>query len=322
MNQPRHTLTQQGAALLVAMLMVALVATLAATAMWQQWRGIALETAERQTSQAQWLLQGAMGWARVILREDANAGANSDGSDNLQEPWAIPLQPTPLSTFVASLPDSAGAVDEDPLAQKVLLAGQITDLQGRLNLQNLIHGGQLDPRLYRSLERLFAVLGLPPTSLDALSQGLISAQQGKSGSLVLPQYVSQLSWLGLNAQQLNLLAPHVTLLPQTTPLNVNTASALALYAAIPALSLSQAQDLVNRRQNSHWSSVNAFLQSAGLQGMNIDTSQLSTQTSYFEVQGSLRIDDQIWHQRCLLWRSGGNVTSPWCERGQWAHASP
>jgi general secretion pathway protein K len=172
------------------------------------------------------------------------------------------------------------------------------------------------------LERLFAVLGLPTTSLDTLSQGLISAQQGKSAAPVMPQFLAQLSWLGLNRQQLALLAPHVTLLPQTTQLNVNTASALALYAAIPPLSLSKAQDLVRQRQTSHWSSVSTFLQSAGLQGVNFDSSALSTQTNYFEVQGHLQIDDQIWHQRCVLWRSGGNVTTQWCERGQWAYTTP
>ena len=50
---------QRGAALLAAMLTVTLVATFAAAALWQQWRSIEVETAERDT-----------------LKEVVDAGAN------------------------------------------------------------------------------------------------------------------------------------------------------------------------------------------------------------------------------------------------------
>ena len=50
MSTLRHTLHRhraRGAALLAAMLTVTLVATFAAAAMWQQWRAVEVETAER-----------------------------------------------------------------------------------------------------------------------------------------------------------------------------------------------------------------------------------------------------------------------------------
>ena len=50
---------QHGAALLAAMLTVVLVATLASAALWQQWRDVEIETAERNRVQANWLLLGA-----------------------------------------------------------------------------------------------------------------------------------------------------------------------------------------------------------------------------------------------------------------------
>jgi general secretion pathway protein K len=85
-------LPQRGAALLAAMLTVALVATFAAGALWQQWKSIEIESAERQRTQARWLLTGALDWARVILREDARSGDASAPADHLAEPWAVPLQ--------------------------------------------------------------------------------------------------------------------------------------------------------------------------------------------------------------------------------------
>ena len=73
-STPQAPAPQQGAALLMAMLTVALVATLAAAGMWLQWRSIEVEAAERQRAQSHWLLLGALDWARIILREDARAG--------------------------------------------------------------------------------------------------------------------------------------------------------------------------------------------------------------------------------------------------------
>jgi general secretion pathway protein K len=94
-----------GAALLTAMLTVALVASMAAAALWQQWRGVEVEVAERTRSQSLWVLTGALDWARLILREDARAG----GADHLGEPWAVPLEEARLSTFLAT--DKATATD-------------------------------------------------------------------------------------------------------------------------------------------------------------------------------------------------------------------
>ncbi|HQS33035.1 MAG TPA: type II secretion system protein GspK, partial [Polaromonas sp.] len=73
---------QSGAALLAAMLTVTLVATFAASALWQQWRSVEVETAERARVQAGWILTGALDWSRLILREDGRAG----GADYLAEP--------------------------------------------------------------------------------------------------------------------------------------------------------------------------------------------------------------------------------------------
>ena len=56
MTCDRKTFRQAGVALLTAMLTVTLVATFAAAALWQQWRGIEVEAAERARVQSGWLL--------------------------------------------------------------------------------------------------------------------------------------------------------------------------------------------------------------------------------------------------------------------------
>src|SRR4051794_41705410 len=50
---------------------------------WLQWRGIEVETAERTRAQGEWLLNGALDWARLILKSDARAGITDRKSTRL-----------------------------------------------------------------------------------------------------------------------------------------------------------------------------------------------------------------------------------------------
>jgi general secretion pathway protein K len=312
----KHTAhpSQRGAALLAAMLTVALVATFAAGALWQQWKSIEVEGAERQRTQARWLLTGALDWARVILREDARAGNAGAPSDHLAEPWAVPLQEARLSSFLSALPDGTGAsVDETKLAQQVLLSGQISDLQGRLNVTNLLQGDQLDAATVIAFQRLFDALGLPPAQLSLLTQGLAAAQRKNETSPLMPQRVSQLTWFGLTPQTLNILSPHITLLPTRTPINVNTASIQVLYASVPGMSLSDAQRLVQQRERQHWASLDAFQKALG-RSINLSDA-FSVSTKFFEVTGRLRMPQTVLQERSLVQREMQDLKVLWRESG-------
>ena len=132
MNVPRR---QRGVALLMAMIIVTLVATLASAMIWQQWRAVQVEAAERARAQSAWILSGALDWARLILREDAKTA----GADHLGEPWSVPLAEARLSTFLAA--DKSNTDD----APEAFLSGSITDAQSRYNLRNLIDAqGKVD----------------------------------------------------------------------------------------------------------------------------------------------------------------------------------
>ena len=313
MKRAAH-LQQRGAALLAAMLTVALVATFAAGALWQQWKSIEVEGAERQRTQARWLLTGALDWARVILREDTRAGDASAPVDHLAEPWAVPLQEARLSSFLAALPDGTGnAVDDEKLVQQVLLSGQVNDLQGRLNVTNLLNGDQLDPRTALAFERLFDALGVPNAQLSLLTQGLIAAQKQSGTSPLMPQRLNQLSWFGMSPQALQTLSPHITVLPARTLVNLNTASVQVLYASVPGMSLSDAQRLVQQRERQHWASVEAFQKALG-RPLSLEGTH-SVSTRYFEVLGRLRMPQTVLQDRSLLQRDGQDLKVIWRESG-------
>lgn len=323
----RQSHTSRGAALLAAMLTVSLVAMLAAGAAWQQWRIVEVESTERQHAQAQWLLLGALDWARIILREDARSGNPEAPTDHLAEPWAIPLQEARLSTFLSaqsssvashktgtnsnsSLPDTTS---DDALTQQVYLSGQITDLQARMNVTNLLQGNQIDLKTLQAFERLFEALGLPKAQLNALAQGLVAAQQQKEGAPLMPQRISQLTWVGLTPQTLNTLAPYMTLLPTRTPINLNTAPPVVLYASVSGLNLSDAQRLCDQRAQNPWSSLDAFQKAAG-KPVSLDGTH-SVNTRFFEVVGRLRMPNTHLVERSVVQRDQVDVKVVWRESG-------
>ena len=312
---------QRGAALVAAMLTVALVATLAAGAMWQQWRAVETEGAERQQAQARWMLLSALDWARVILREDARAdGANNTASvDHLAEPWAVPLQQVRLSSFLSALPEGVNNNEDESLSEQVFLSGQITDLQSRLNVLGLLNGDKINPEMQQAFERLFAVLGLPQEQLQRMLQNLQATQDSKqAGALLMPQRVSQLTWLGLTPQTLSQLQAHITLLPVRTPVNVNTASAEVLYACVPGLSMSDAQRLVQQRERNHWASLDDFKKALGRNSGNASETTHSVNTKFFEVYGRLSMPQTTLIERSVLQREQADLKVLWRDSGQWA----
>lgn len=313
---------QRGAALLMAMLTVALVATLASTALWQQWRQVEIETAERGRSQTAWMMTGALDWTRLIMREDA-ISAQGAGVDHLGEPWALPVQESKLSTFLSQ--DQQWREGD----AEVFLSGQITDAQSRMNVMNLLENGQVSPPMLARFAALFERLNLPLAELQTLARQLQASVQAQAENTpktppttsassttsanpaLMPQQTAQLTWLGLSPGTLATLQPHITLLPEATPVNLNTASAEVLSASVPGLDLAFARQAVEQRQRGHWVSLDAARQALGAAGGELNDKQHSIQSRYFEVDGRMRIDNVVQQERTLVRRNGNQVSLVW-----------
>ncbi len=301
----RHT-PQRGAALLAAMLTVTLVATLASAAMWQQYRSVEVESAERARAQNAWVLTGALDWARLILREDARSG----GADDLSEPWAVPLAEARLSTFLAAA-DQNATTDSGDSASEIFLSGRIADLQAKLNITNLVDGNKPSEAGLRSFQRLFELLGLPVSELNAVAENLRFAMDtsadNRSGPLapLTPQRLPELVWLGLSPQSVAILQPHVTLLPARTTVNLNTASAEVLYAAINGIDLARAQRLVGQRERVPFKTLAEA--TAVIPGLELNATDHSVNTRFFEVRGKLRTPRGTVEEQSVIQRDGMEV---------------
>jgi general secretion pathway protein K len=314
----------RGAALLTAMLTVALVATFAAAALWQQWRSIEVETAERARVQASWILTGGLDWARLILREDQNR------FDHLGEPWAVPLEEARLSSFLAA--DRNATVDTGAEVLDAFLSGQIIDLQSLLNVGNLLNPDGTPAiesgRGVESFARLFDLLGLPREHLDRLAENLRFASdrnvENRSASMapLRPQQLEQLVWLGIPAQTVAVLQPYVTMLPippggSPATVNLNTAAAEVIYASTHSLSLAEAQLIVTERERAPFRNTSdvAKLFPGTTAKVPENVYQVGVASNFFEIRSRLRLEKLVVEERSVVERRGREVKVLQRERG-------
>jgi general secretion pathway protein K len=303
----------------MAMMIVALIATMASAVLWHQWRSIQVEAAERGRAQAEWVLDGALDFARLILREDARTG----GPDGLGEQWATRLEPARLSTFLAA---DRNNTDDAPDA---FLSGEIADAQSRYNLRNLVATGEAAEAELATLQRLCEQAGLPSGTAETVAARVRAAvaavmppapasapDGGEAGTAddavaadapVLPEAADQFAWLGLGAAEAAALRRVATLLPSLTPLNVNTADREVL-AAVIGTDLASAERLVQARsrlKDQAFASINEAR--AALPGVTLDPRRLGVSSRFFEVRGALDIGQRAFAQYWLIERRGLDV---------------
>jgi general secretion pathway protein K len=305
----------RGAALLLAMVILTIVATIASGMVWQQTRAVQVEAAERARLQAAWILAGALDWARLILREDqrVNEQRQRNGQlpyDGLDEPWATPLAEARLSAFLAADRDN-NAEDGGPEA---FLSGSIVDAQSHWNLRNLVgQDGKIVPAELAALRVLLDLAGAPGDAADRIAGALRDAwaptvdPANARTRPVAPARLADLAWLGIEPSILSRLEPWVTLLPVRSPVNVNTASREAIVAAIDNLDLGTAERLVQQRQRQPFESLEA-VRAQLPPNTPIDAARISVLSSWFEIAGRLRLEERVLEERSLVERrSDGNV---------------
>jgi general secretion pathway protein K len=288
------TRAEHGSAVIMAMLVVAATATLISGALWQQSALIRETENELAYAQAKWLLRGAIDWAGVILLEDGRTSS----VDHRGEPWAVPLADTRLNEG-----------DARPAAY---LAGAIDDEQGKLNLRNLVAGDQVNPSQLAALGRLLGMLGIDEAFADAIAARLMAAQRtGNAQPDPARAFIEELLDVGLGADAMERLRPFLTLLPETTPLNVNTASAEVLAASIPGLTLLDARRIVAARSRAYFRDLADALQRLREAGAAANGDGLSVATRYFSIDGTVTYARARLEGRALMKRDANRLEVIW-----------
>jgi general secretion pathway protein K len=298
----------RGVALITAMLITALTGSLAAGLAWDNALDVRRTMVLLFHEQGMQVALGAESWIRNILRDD---GIDSQ-SDHLGELWASELPGLP--------------VDNDSVQGAV--AGQIEDLQGRFNVNNLIDSnGDLDQDVLEQFQRMLVILeinprfagltadwidedqdaGFPDGAEDSIYTGLTPPYRSLNRTLT---NVTELAALeGMDQASFNALLPHVTALPPGTQINVNTATAVVLQSLDANLDASAVEDLISEREEAGFDDyVRTF---STLVTNPAIFAQLTESTSFFQLKAVVQIGTVRVTYYSVLSRSpnGGPVTT-------------
>ncbi|CAM5433033.1 Type II secretion system protein K OS=Eoetvoesiella caeni OX=645616 GN=DFR37_106176 PE=3 SV=1 [Eoetvoesiella caeni] len=285
---------QQGMAVIAALIVVAAAAVATAAIMERQALLADTLVGEKDRAQAKWLLRGGLDWSRVILFNDArrNAVTLKDAI------WAQPISGLEVST-----PDNK---------RKAYFSGQIEDEQSKYNIWELAQNGVVQPAELAVLESLLAGLGIQTSLAGAIAQRVADTQAGQNPEPAAPGLRTTNDLMGINGISPDIaavLANYLTILPQKTAVNANTASAEVLSASVPGLDLAQARDLASQRDRGQWfNSRGDFFNRLGKpdirSGDHIDVS-----SDWFKVTGEVTLDHIAVGMQALLHRPDGGLPS-------------
>jgi general secretion pathway protein K len=285
---------ERGTAVILAMLVVAVAATLVSGALWQQSALIRETENELAYAQAKWLLRGAIDWAGVILQEDARTSS----VDHRGEPWAVPLADTRLNEN-----------DGRPAAY---LAGAIDDEQAKFNLRNLVTGEELNVAEMQALRRLLAALRIDETFAERIGERLLAALRSRGVQPALGlAFADDLLAVGMQAEDFQRLRAFVTMLPEPTALNVNTAPAEVLAARIAGLPLVDARRMVSSRDRAYFKDLGDAVQRLREASPQATDAGLSVTTRYFSVEGTVSYGPARLTARALVRRDASRLEVLW-----------
>jgi general secretion pathway protein K len=285
---------QSGTAVIMAMLVLAAVATLVSGALWHQ--NALMREAENELAyaQAKWLIRGAIDWAGVILQEDARTSS----VDHRGEPWAVPLADTRLNEN-----------DGRPAAY---LAGAIEDEQSKFNLRNLSAGDALNVAEMEALRRLLGALRIDEDHAERIGERVLAAlRAGDERPAPGRAFVDDLLAVGLQDEELQRLRGFVTMLPEPTALNVNTASAELLAARIADLALVDARRIVAGRDRAYFKDLGDAIARLRQASPQASDTGLAVATRYFSVEGTVSYGAARLTARALLKRDTNRLEVLW-----------
>lgn len=293
--------SERGIALITVMLVLAVV-TVALVSMSSN-RQMDIRRTENQLRaiQAWEYVYGLEVWAEGLLRADFADNKN----DALTDLWSKPL----------SMPIPEGNFD----------AG-ITELQGRINLNNLLVDGEASDDDVQRLKRLFSNLDIKPELVDAMLDWIDAdmniryphGAEDETYTKLSPPYrsanspfsdVSELLRVqGFTLKDYEKLLPYIYVTESYEQLNVNTASAVVLRAMAGDIKKDQAESIF-RASGKPFEKVEDFLKDEAMAGISVNKTSLSVTSNHFLLSGQIDMGKNGLAFQSLLKRNKDGVVT-------------
>jgi len=318
---------QRGVALIIALILVAL-ATILATKLTfdgflERRRAIGVLAAE----QALQFGMGAEALAADVLVQDQQ---NSAQLTVLSAPWAQPTQPLPITP------------QDNPEGEPIgTLQGELEDMQGRFNLNNLGHLTQgagpqgtatattQDPEALAQFQRLLRLVGLEdkwagmardwidaddiPGSPDGAEDQVYTSQTPPyhTGNWPMMSPSELMNLPGFGADRYRKIAPYVTALPTAqASINICTAPAVVLESLADSLNGEYSPAvLANGRKSGCFPDFQSFTNLLGKSAATLRT-RYGTNSQYFRLTTHVTLGTTEFTLYSLLKRTDGGKITP------------
>ena len=303
---------QSGMVIVVALFIVALVATMAYVMVARVERDTRRTMLIVRNTQAEYEAQGSIAWAIDVLRNN----------------WErrVPNKP----------------VDQFPLTSPVMKEGRyqivstIYDMQARYNLNN-VSKVETQQDFIRLLQAVLPKL--PHQQAQQITRALVDWIMPASEKSVFAEYylnlpmpyraphkpmasASELRLVkGVTAEIYQALQPYVTALPPPTQLNVQTMSAPAMVTLSTTMSLQAANAVENLRRTMPLPTTQAFLNLDVIKNHHVEANKVTAISQYFLVETKVSIEKQQAVIYTLLMRSTKDqktaISIVWQSKGTW-----
>ena len=272
--------SQTGIALITVMLVLAVV-TVALVSMSSD-RQMDIRRTENQlrSIQAWEYVYGVESWAINQLKIDAD----NNKYDDLNDSWSKPLgiKPIPEGTIKAD----------------------IVDLQGRINLNNLLLDGIASDEDVQRLKRLLTNLKINTDLVDVMldwTDANMTISTSKSAedetyAKLKPPYrtanvpfveVSELLRLkGMTLKNYKILLPYIYVADKRQAININTASVVVLQTLAADITKDQAESLY-KASGKPFKDIEEFLKDEALEGIAVNKESITVVSDYFLLSGHI-----------------------------------
>jgi general secretion pathway protein K len=290
---------QRGVAVVTALLLTTLAVSIVASLFWQQQVQVRSMENTRLQLQTKWIVRGALDFARLVLRQN---GFDQPGWTTLNDPWNTPVEETRLDEYVERERLQGESYD-------ATLSGRIIDATSRYNLRNLTASQnekpeevavfkqllvnlQLDAALAQRAARMLALTQPPPP----IPEGEEKKPQKQPTQYTLTSLDDLRAVEGFTPAVIEKLRDYVIVLPEPTPVNINTAEP-ALLGAVGLLSLSEGNALAAQRKTAYWRNKSEFRKS---DQASLDT--FDVKSEYFLVRTRVKLDRATLETESLISR--------------------
>lgn len=272
---------QQGVALVIVLLILS-IATIAVVSMSSS-RQLDIRRTENllRSAQAFEYSYSLESWAAKILRDELSENKRDGFDDN----WAKALPQTAIPG----------------------VAAQLTDLQGRFNLNNLLVENKPSEPDVQRFQRLLALLDIKPVIIDAILDWMdADSETRQPGGAEDDSYfdektpyrsanrqfadVSELLLVhGVTQQDYQALKPYIYVTDTYAAINVNTADPILIRSLADKLSAKNTELLIRAIRRKPFERIEDFLQQDAIAALGINKQGLGVTSDNFLLSGTIQV---------------------------------